>query len=46
MTDAEKKTIEEVAACLDYIRKGGISKEDAMQLAICQDKLELLIGKQ
>lgn len=38
--------IDRVTRWLDYVRKGGISKEDAMQIALCQDVLELLIGKQ
>lgn len=29
---------------LDYVRKGGIAPEDGVQIAICQDVIESIVG--
>ena len=46
MTDDQRTALINVRNCLDYLRKGGIAKEDAMQLAICEDVIDsILYGK-
>ena len=40
--DAQKPLMD-VRNCLDYLRNGGMAKEDAIQIAICEDVLEALL---
>ena len=38
--------IERVAECIGYVKNGGLAREDVIQLSICQDMLEIMIGRQ